>query len=347
MRRIRSAALVLALAAALVSAAPRAALAEEIGPGIGLEERRAAQAAESGAQAPESGAQAVESGAQASESSAQNTENGNAQTAGAAAADVSKLTGGIHRKTPEELEAAIAATPAGPATAEWGTFFLGNNLPPRGDVDEAVLRSLHAYSMVPTEEKVVYLTFDEGYENGFTPAILDVLAKHNVKAAFFCTGSFVRDNPELVKRFADEGHIIGNHTLTHPDMMKVGTWDEFRRQLFTVEERVQAITGKEMPRYYRPPAGAFSDTTLRMAGALGYSTVFWSVAYRDWDAQNQPTHENAMKYLTSRIHPGAIILLHAVSRTNTEILDRLLTTWEGMGYSFRTLDELPVGLTFE
>ena len=240
----------------------------------------------------------------------------------------------------------MASTPAGPAKAEWGTFFLGNNLPPRNDEEEPYLRAFHAYAMVPTQEKYVYLTFDEGYENGYTPAILDVLKKHNIKAAFFCTGSFVRDNPELIKRFADEGHIIGNHTLTHPSMMKVSTWDEFSRQLFSVEERVQAITGKEMPRYYRPPAGAYSEAQLRMADALGFSTIFWSVAYKDWDVNAQPTHERAMNYLTTRIHPGAIILLHAVSRTNTEIMDQLLTTWEQMGYSFRTLDELPLGLTY-
>ena len=129
-------------------------------------------------------------------------------------------------------------------------------------------------------------------------------------------------------------------------MMKVSTWDEFSRQLFGVEERVQAITGKEMPRYYRPPAGAYSEAQLRMADALGFSTIFWSVAYKDWDVNAQPTHERAMNYLTTRIHPGAIILLHAVSKTNTEIMDQLLTTWEQMGYSFRTLDELPQGLTF-
>ncbi len=250
----------------------------------------------------------------------------------------------VHRKTAEELQEAMAQVPAGPAKAEWGTFFLGNNLPPRNDEDEGYLRSFHAYAMVPTEEKYVYLTFDEGYENGYTPAILDVLAKHNVKAAFFCTGSFVRDNPELVRRFADEGHIIGNHTLTHPNMLKVSSWEEFSRQLLTVEDRVKAVTGTDMPRYYRPPAGQYSEAQLRMADAMGFKTVFWSVAYKDWDTSAQPSHEKAMNYLTTRIHPGAIILLHAVSKTNAEIMDQLLTTWEQMGYTFRTLDELPEGL---
>ena len=249
-----------------------------------------------------------------------------------------------HRKTAEELQAAMAAVPAGPAKAEWGTFFLGNNLPPRNDEEEPYLRQFHAYAMVPTEEKVVYLTFDEGYENGYTPVILDTLKKHHVPAAFFCTGSFVRESPELVKRFAEEGHIIGNHTLTHPSMMKVNTWEEFSRQLLTVEDRVKEITGTDMPRYYRPPAGAYSEAQLRMADAMGFRTVFWSVAYKDWDTSAQPTHEKAMNYLTTRIHPGAIILLHAVSKTNAEILDQLLTTWKQMGYSFHSLDELPEGL---
>ncbi|MBO6150644.1 MAG: polysaccharide deacetylase family protein [Clostridium sp.] len=199
--------------------------------------------------------------------------------------------------------------------------------------------------MVPTTEKYVYLTFDEGYENGLTPAILDVLKKHNVKACFFCTGSFIRDNPELIKRFQEEGHIIGNHTLTHPSMMKVATWQEFSRQLLTVEENVKAITGVDMPRYYRPPSGGYSEAHLRMADAMGFKTIFWSVAYKDWDTDAQPSQEYAMNYLTTRIHPGAIILLHAVSSTNAAIMDRLLTTWEQMGYTFRTLDELPEGLS--
>ena len=173
-----------------------------------------------------------------------------------------------------------------------------------------------------------------------------MLAKHNVKAAFFCTGSYIKECPDLVKRIADEGHIIGNHTLTHPSMMKVATWEEFSRQLLTVEDRVKAITGTDMPRYYRPPAGAYSEAQLRMADAMGYKTIFWSVAYKDWDTKAQPTHEKAMNYLTTRIHPGAIILLHAVSKTNTEILDQLLTRWKEMGYTFKTLDDLPETLTY-
>ena len=282
--------------------------------------------------------------AQPSAASAASSQTVSGKSSAAPAAQAAAASSG-HRKTAEELQAAMAAVPAGPAKAEWGTFFLGNNLPPRNDEDEAYLRSFHAYAMVPTEQKIAYLTFDEGYENGYTPAILDVLAKHHVKAAFFCTGSFIKESPELVRRFAEEGHIIANHTLTHPDMMKVGTWEEFSRQLLSVEDRVKAITGKDMPRYYRPPAGAYSEAQLRMADAMGFRTVFWSVAYKDWDTKAQPTHEKAMNYLTTRIHPGAIILLHAVSKTNAEIMDQLLTTWEQMGYTFKTLDELPDGLS--
>ena len=129
-------------------------------------------------------------------------------------------------------------------------------------------------------------------------------------------------------------------------MMKVGSWEEFSRQLLSVEERVKAVTGTDMPRYYRPPAGAYSEAQLKMADAMGFKTIFWSVAYKDWDTKAQPSHEKAMNYLTTRIHPGAIILLHAVSRTNAEIMDALLSRWEEMGYTFKTLDELPEGLTF-
>ncbi len=346
--------MMITLALAMTSVGISAAWAEEIGPGIGLEEKVAAQqtAAQAGGsnEAKEGDTGAAQGSAAAQNAGEADTAQGSGTADGSSAAQTASAAAGtigsIPRKSAEELQAAMAATPAGPAVVEWGTFFLGNNLPPRNDVEEPVLRSMGSYAMVPTEEKVVWLTFDEGYENGYTPVILDVLKKHSIKAAFFCTGSFIRDNPELVKRFADEGHIIGNHTLTHPSMMKVGTWEEFSRQLFTVEDRVKAITGQDMPRYYRPPAGAFSDTQLRMAQALGFSTIFWSVAYKDWDTKAQPTHERAMNYLTTRIHPGAIILLHAVSRTNAEIMDQLLTTWEQMGYSFKTLDELPLGLTY-
>ena len=320
MRKTRKTALMLAAGLAVTLAFSAAVYAEEEkGPGIGL------------------GSSSVQT-AQETQSAGQTQTAEQAQAAGQKEAP--------HRKTAEELQQVMQTVPAGPAKAEWGTFFLGNNLPPRNDEEEPYLRSFHAYAMVPGEEKVVFLTFDEGYENGYTPAILDVLAKHNVKAAFFCTGSYIKECPDLVKRIADEGHIIGNHTLTHPSMMKVATWEEFSRQLLTVEDRVKAITGTDMPRYYRPPAGAYSEAQLRMADAMGYKTIFWSVAYKDWDTKAQPTHEKAMNYLTTRIHPGAIILLHAVSKTNTEILDQLLTRWKEMGYTFRTLDDLPETLTY-
>lgn len=320
MRKTRKTALVLAAGLAVTLAFSAAVYAEEEkGPGIGL-------------------GTGIAQTAQETQATGQTQSGEQAQTT------VKKEA--PHRKTAEELQQVMQTVPAGPAKAEWGTFFLGNNLPPRNDEEESYLRSFHAYAMVPGEEKVVFLTFDEGYENGYTPAILDVLAKHNVKAAFFCTGSYIKECPDLVKRIADEGHIIGNHTLTHPSMMKVATWEEFSRQLLTVEDRVKAITGTDMPRYYRPPAGAYSEAQLRMADAMGYKTIFWSVAYKDWDTKAQPTHEKAMNYLTTRIHPGAIILLHAVSKTNTEILDQLLTRWKEMGYTFRTLDDLPETLTY-
>ena len=327
------------------AASAMAETSEEKGPGINM--GASGTAAVTG-EAPDGSAKETGDAADNKPGTAETTESaeGSASASGSAAAEDKDPAAAwkASRKTPEELQEVMAVVPAGPAKAEWGTFFLGNNLPPQNDEDEAYLRSFHAYAMVPTQEKIAYLTFDEGYENGYTPAILDILAKHNVKAAFFCTGSFIKESPELVKRFYDEGHIIGNHTLTHPSMMKVSSWSEFYRQLMGVEELVKAITGEDMPRYYRPPSGGYSEAQLRMAGAMGFRTVFWSVAYKDWDTSAQPTHERGMNYLTTRIHPGAIILLHAVSKTNTEILDDLLTTWENMGYTFHTLDELPEGL---
>ena len=191
-----------------------------------------------------------------------------------------------------------------------------------------------------TKEKVLYLTFDCGYENGNTPAILDALQKHQAPAAFFVVGNFLSDQPDLVKRMAAEGHIVGNHTWSHPDMSKISTQEAFSEELNRVSALYQETTSQEMVKFYRPPQGKYSTQNLQMAKDLGYQTFFWSLAYVDWYQDQQPTHEEAFKKLTGRIHPGAIVLLHNTSSTNAEILDELLTKWEEMGYSFGSLDQL-------
>jgi peptidoglycan-N-acetylmuramic acid deacetylase len=189
-------------------------------------------------------------------------------------------------------------------------------------------------------EKVLYLTFDAGYENGHTGQILDVLKKHQVPAAFFLVGDYLERNPDLVRRMAQEGHMVGNHTMTHPDMRKMADPAAFAAELAGVEELYRQITGLELPKYYRPPQGLYSKENLEAAKTLGYRTVFWSLAYVDWNNDSQPTAEYAFSKLLPRTHNGAVVLLHSTSATNAKILDELLTRWKDAGYRFGTLEEL-------
>lgn len=226
------------------------------------------------------------------------------------------------------------------ADGNWGLSFQQEGAPPIANVSAEELAEYNAYYANITDEKILYLTFDAGYENGNTPAILDALKKHNVPATFFVVGNFISSEPELIKRMVNEGHTVGNHTYSHPDMSKISTVDAFTKELEGVETLYENITGQKMTKYYRPPQGKFSTTNLQMAKELGYHTFFWSLAYVDWYQDNQPTHDEAFDKLLTRVHPGAIVLLHSTSSTNAEILDELLTKWEEMGYSFKSLDEL-------
>ena len=186
---------------------------------------------------------------------------------------------------------------------------------------------------------MLILSFDEGYENGYTDEILDILQKHQVPAAFFVTGDYLKRSADLVRRMTREGHIVGNHTLHHPDMTALSA-EEFAAELQGAEELYFDITEQTMPKFYRPPQGVYDEKTLERAREMGYRTVFWSLAYADWDNEHQPDPEAAVEKLNSRIHDGAVILLHATSKTNAEILDRLLTGWKEMGYRFAPLTEL-------
>jgi len=225
-------------------------------------------------------------------------------------------------------------------TGSWGLSFQQEGKPPVGSANALSLRKYGAAYLGDPEKPVIYLTFDAGYENGCTPQILDVLAAHRVKAAFFVVGNYLETAPELVRRMVREGHTVGNHTYHHYDMSKIADFAAFRKELDDTAALFREITGREMPKYYRPPQGVYSEDNLRMARQLGYRTVFWSLAYVDWYQDKQPTREQAFAKLLPRIHNGAVVLLHATSRTNAEILDELLTRWEGMGYRFGTLDEL-------
>ena len=225
-------------------------------------------------------------------------------------------------------------------TAGWGLCFRQPGEAPVGNESGDILAEYNGFYLGNTEEKVIYLTFDAGYENGCTGQILDVLKKHDAPAAFFLVGNYLSTQPDLVRRMVSEGHTVGNHTMHHPDMNGIS---DLTGELTQLEDLYREITGKEMAKFYRPPQGVYTPEQLAQARDLGYTTVFWSLAYADWDNENQPTREQALEKLTQRIHNGAIVLLHATSRTNAEILDELLTAWEEMGYRFAPLQELSAG----
>ena len=225
-------------------------------------------------------------------------------------------------------------------TGSWGLSFRQEGTAPIGNADKAHLARYDAAYVGNTMEKVLYLTFDAGYENGCTAKILDVLQKHQVPAAFFLVGNYIERNADLVRRMVQEGHIVGNHTMHHYDMSKLSDKASFAKELTDLESLYRETTGQEMPKYYRPPQGIYSEENLKMAHELGYKTVFWSLAYVDWNNDNQPTPEQAFSKLLPRTHDGAVVLLHSTSRTNGEILDELLTKWKDMGYRFGTLEEL-------
>ncbi len=228
------------------------------------------------------------------------------------------------------------AIPAG----NWGLRFHTEGEAPEGPAGVSQLQKYDSAYLGDTSKKTVYLTFDAGYENGCTEKILDILKKHQVKAAFFLVGNYMERNPDLVRRMVAEGHIVGNHTMHHYNMEKISDPAAFAEELQELEKLFLDITGKELPKYYRPPQGTYSAENLKNAKELGYKTVFWSLAYVDWNNDAQPTKEQAFAKLLPRIHNGAVILLHSTSKTNAEILDELLTKWKEMGYSFASIDGL-------
>ena len=225
-------------------------------------------------------------------------------------------------------------------TGSWGLSFRQEGAPPLGSASVDALRQYDGVYLGDPGEQVIYLTFDAGYENGCTAKILDTLKKHEVSAAFFLVGNYIERNADLVRRMAEEGHIVANHTMHHYDMSKLSDKAAFQKELTDLEALYKETTGADMPKYYRPPQGIYSEENLRMAKELGYKTVFWSLAYVDWNNDSQPTKEAAFGKLLPRIHNGAVVLLHSTSQTNAEILDELLTKWKDMGYRFGTIDEL-------
>jgi len=233
-----------------------------------------------------------------------------------------------------------SAAATSPAFSNWGLGFGAEGTQPTGNASPSELKEHNGYYLQETQDKVIYLTFDAGFENGNTVPILDALKKHKAPATFFLVGNYIETSPELVKRMLEEGHSVGNHTYHHPDMSKIAAKEAFEKELGDLEALYKQTTGQEISKYYRPPGGVYSQSNLDMAKDMGYATFFWSLAYVDWYQDKQPTKEEAFDKLLSRIHPGAIVLLHSTSKTNGEIMDELLTKWEEMGYHFDSLDKL-------
>ncbi|HOV79958.1 MAG TPA: delta-lactam-biosynthetic de-N-acetylase [Bacillota bacterium] len=205
----------------------------------------------------------------------------------------------------------------------------------------ATLEKYGAYWIGSPGGKDLYLTFDEGYENGYTPKILDILKANGVRAAFFVTGHYVKSQPDLVRRMVDEGHIVGNHTDTHPSLPDVSD-AQIERELRAVEQEFEKVTGRKGMKYLRPPQGEYSERTLAVTRNLGYHNIFWSLAMVDWVPMPGGPQE-AYDSVMGNLHNGALILLHAVSKDNTEALDRILKDARARGYTFKTLDDLVAG----
>lgn len=218
-----------------------------------------------------------------------------------------------------------------------------NNHEKSGCDDTLNLRDYGAYYLdenaVNGGEKVIYLTFDCGYDNGLTEQMLDVLKKHQAPACFFVTQTYIRDNIELVKRMKEEGHNVGNHTITHPCMTDI-SYEEIVHELSGCADYMQEATGYVMDPYFRPPCGEYSARVLMIARDMGYQTIFWSMAYKDYDVNDQPGSDYVVEHFIKYHHNGAIVLMHNVSSSNATALDTVLTNLEQEGYRFGNLDDL-------
>lgn len=221
---------------------------------------------------------------------------------------------------------------------EWGIRRIDNHeQPDLGSKNKKLIDESEDIAIGNKEDKYVYLTFDEGYEAGYTSSILDTLKSNDVKAAFFITGHYLNTQPELVERMIKEGHIVGNHTVNHPSMPSL-TEEKLKEEVMKLHTAVYEKFNYEM-RYLRPPKGEFSQSTLWQTKQLGYTTVMWSFAYDDWDENKQGREEYGKDKILKNVHNGAVILLHANSKDNCNILDAVIKEIKNMGYEFKSLDE--------
>ena len=209
--------------------------------------------------------------------------------------------------------------------------------PDVGSANRKILEENNGICLGNKDEKIVYLTFDNGYEAGYTNQILDTLKQNEVKATFFITAHYLNTASELVQRMIQEGHIIGNHTVNHKSMPEI-TDEEIKEEVMKLHQAVYEKFGYEM-KYIRPPKGEFSERTILTSNNLGYTHVMWSFAYVDWDEKKQPDDEKAKKTILDNLHNGEIILLHGNSKTNANILDSIIKEIKAQGYEIKSLDE--------
>lgn len=203
-----------------------------------------------------------------------------------------------------------------------------------------VIERHNAVFLGDTSQKEIYLTFDNGYENGYTIPILDTLKAKKVPAIFFITGHYVKDKPELVKRMVAEGHLIGNHSWSHPDMTTISD-AKIKEELEKVRAAVAEVTGVQQMEFVRPPRGIFNGRSLKASNEAGYRSIFWSAAYKDWDTNDQKGAEYAYQKVIAQLHPGEVLLLHSVSKDNAQALGRIIDEAHRQGYTFKSLNELP------
>ncbi|MDQ0216580.1 peptidoglycan-N-acetylmuramic acid deacetylase [Oikeobacillus pervagus] len=220
----------------------------------------------------------------------------------------------------------------------WGFKRSSNGVPPdAGEAYNTLLEKYDAFYKGKANKKVLYLTFDNGYENGYTAKILDTLKQEKVPATFFVTGHYLRSAPDLVRRMVKEGHIVGNHSWSHPDLTQVSD-EKLKRELALVEEETAKMTKQKKMEYLRPPRGILSERTLKLAKEEGYTHVLWSLAFVDWQTNNQKGWQYSYDNIMTQAHPGAVILLHTVSKDNAEALEKALQDLKKQGYQFKSLD---------
>ena len=238
----------------------------------------------------------------------------------------------------ESNEEAVSSSSLNNTKIEWGIKRAENHeQPDLGSENEELISKYNGIALGNEEKNYIYLTFDLGYEAGYTETILDVLKEKNVQGTFFVTAHYVNSASDIVQRIIDEGHILGNHTVNHYSMPDLSD-EEINNEIMTLHQTVYEKYGYEM-KYVRPPMGEFSERTLSISNSLGYKTVMWSFAYVDWNEDNQPSEDEAIDKIISNLHNGEVMLLHATSATNASIIGDVIDKIEEEGYEIRSLDD--------